>query len=80
MKLFLNFVEGSGGDYEPPEGAYEFGLRDVRDCLEIVIFNDVELELTETLEGRLFLQGGQIPGVTLRPMLANIEILDDDSE
>ena len=71
---------GAGGDYDPPTGVYNFGLRDTRSCLEIVIFNDAALEVTESLEARISLQGGTVPGVTLRPVLATIEITDDDSE
>lgn len=53
---------------------------DTMDCLEITIFNDNRLEVTEDLRVQIVLEGGQIPGVTLQPVMAEIEITDDDSE
>ncbi len=78
--LFTISAEGQGGDYSAPTGSYSFDVRDTMDCLEITIFNDNRLEVTESLTGSLILQGGSIPGVTLRPFAADIFITDDDSE
>lgn len=72
--------EGAGGDYSPPSGVYNFDVGETRECLEITIFNDNALEVTESLTGQLALQGGQIPGVTLQPVLTTIDITDDDSK
>lgn len=61
-------------------GVYSFDTGDTSDCLDITIFNDILLENTESLEGRLVLDGGSVPGVTLTPVLASIEISDNDGK
>ncbi len=77
-------LSSDGVDYSTPTTRYVFSADDERQCVDVIIRDDLVFEQTEEFTGRLqgFVIDGRneatVEGVTLEPANTRVEIQDND--